>query len=151
MAGTSNPGWSMGSISYWQLSKYSIIHVTTWKKAQKSFYFLNQEEWQAKHVRQSQNMLQIVTWSNLFCCKLLRTNYQESFPQIFLFQLQSQIMVWRLIPKKRAFWPLFSHCISHRLWNWASVMINTAHHCKIDGKIKTTVKCCTSPKCNLYH
>ena len=54
------------------------------EKEHSKVLFHKTEEWKAKHVRQSQYMLQIVKCSDKSCCKQWRTNYLEFFPERFL-------------------------------------------------------------------
>ena len=54
------------------------------EKEHSKVLFHKTEDWKAKHVRQSQYMLQIVKCSDKSCCKQWRTNYVEFFPEQFL-------------------------------------------------------------------
>ena len=54
------------------------------EKEHSKVLFHKTEEWKAKHVRQSQYMLQILKCSDKSCCKQRKANCLEFFPQRFL-------------------------------------------------------------------
>ena len=66
------------------IDNHPVVASYTRLQEHSKMLFHKTEEWKAKHVRQSQYMLQIVKCSEKPCRKQWRTNYLEFFPQRFL-------------------------------------------------------------------